>query len=370
MTHLPFWHGDAPGRPYELGLAHGRFLREAAERLDDPEFVEWLRDRCALDSNAALNLRMYLWELPDALGELLLRELQTSPLFGALFRENAARALLLPRRGPNRRTPLWLLRLRSQDLMQVVKRFGNFPVLLETYREAWDDLLRVRDLHKLAHAMAVGDVAVHRTRTDQPSPFAASLMFEFVGSMLYGGDQPRAEWRSQLLAVDRETLAGLVRPEEMRSLIDRRAVAGIERALQRMAEGSRPRTPDELADALAHLGDLSAEEPRDRAGADWRVYVDGLVEDGRGRVVEIAGEGRWIAAEYAGEYASLDVPDSQRAVLRRFLAGKGPITPREVVDRYGISKDDAVARLAELQASGEAVAGEFLPGGNEREWVD
>src|SRR5207302_6577383 len=98
----------------------------------------------------------------EELDELLLRELQISPLFGALFRENAARALLLPRRGPDRRTPLWLLRIRSQDLMQVVKRFGNFPVLLETYREAWDDLLRVRDLHRVAPAMATGELVAHR----------------------------------------------------------------------------------------------------------------------------------------------------------------------------------------------------------------
>ena len=136
----------------------------------------------------------------EELDELLLRELQISPLFGACFRENAARALLLPRRGPERRTPLWLLRLRSQDLMQVVKRFGNFPVLLETYREAWDDMLRVRDVQRVARSMAAGEIVVRRTKTDVPTPFAGSLMFEFAGNMLYGGDQPRAEWRTQLLA--------------------------------------------------------------------------------------------------------------------------------------------------------------------------
>src|SRR5205085_9973526 len=136
----------------------------------------------------------------EELEELLLRELQISPLFGACFRENAARALLLPRRGPDRRTPLWLLRLRSQDLMQVVKRFGDFPVLLETYREAWDDLLRVREVQHVADAIATGDIVVHRAKTDFPTPFASSLMFEFAGNMLYGGDQPRAEWRTQLLA--------------------------------------------------------------------------------------------------------------------------------------------------------------------------
>jgi ATP-dependent Lhr-like helicase len=254
--------------------------------------------------------------------------------------------------------------------MQVVKRFGDFPVLLETYREAWDDLLRVADVHKVARAMASGELVVRRTHTELPSPFAASLMFEFAGAMLYGGDQPRAEWRTQLLAIDRETLSTLIRPEEMRGLIDRRAVNGLEAVLQRMAEKSRPRSPDELADALAHLGDLSASELRDRAGPDWRTLAEGLVADGRARVADCGGEQRWIASEYADEYERLDVPAPQRSVIRRWMAAKGPVTPDEAAERYAISRDDAAARLQELQASGEVVAGEFLPGGTEREFVD
>jgi ATP-dependent Lhr-like helicase len=457
MPKMPFWEGELPGRPYELGLAFGEFMREADERLDQPEAVDWLRDRCGLDPAAALNLRTYLLELRESLGqlpsdrvvvveefrdelgdhrvvvhspfgkrvhhawllaararvrdalnieieamahedgfmirfpagddelpidlltqlpdeeeldELLMRELQISPLFGALFRENAARALLLPRRGPGRRTPLWLLRIRSLDLMQVVKRFGNFPVLLETYREAWDDLLRVRDVHKVSRALASGDLAVHRAKTDYPSPFAASLMFEFSGAMLYGGDQPRAEWRTQLLAIDRETLSTLIRPEQMRGLIDPRAVSGLEAVLQRMADRSRPRSASELGDTLAQLGDLSASELRDRAGPDWRTLADELVADGRARVMDIAGEQRWISADHALDYEGLHHANGQRNVIRRYLGSKGPITPEEIVQRYGLSPEDAVGRLQELQATGEVTAGEFLPGGTEREWVD
>src|SRR5437588_495818 len=260
--------------------------------------------------------------------------------------------------------------------MQVVKRFGNFPVLLETYREAWDDLLRVRDVHAVSRAMASGELVVHHTKTELPSPFAASLMFEFTGEMLYGGDQPRAEWRTQLLAIDRETLQGLIRPEEMRGLIDTRAVSGLEAVLQRMADRSRPRSPDELADALAHLGDLSAAELRDRVGPDWRTLADALVADRRARVIEVGGEQRWIASEHAIDYEGLrrtgtsPVPQAQRNVVRRHLAGRGPITPAEIAARYGVPLDEATARLQELQATGEVVAGEFLPGGTEREWVD
>jgi ATP-dependent Lhr-like helicase len=195
-------------------------------------------------------------------------------------------------------------------------------------------------------------------------------MFEFSGAMLYGGDQPRAEWRTQLLAIDRETLQGLIRPEEMRGLIDKRAVSGLEAVLQRMADGSRPRSADELADALAHLGDLSASELRDRVGPDWRVMADSLVADRRARVLRLGGEQRWVATEHASEYLQLPDIDAQRAVIRRWLAGKGPITPQEVTARYGVPPDDAAARLQELQATGEVVAGEFLPGGTDREWVD
>ncbi|MFN2544146.1 MAG: DNA glycosylase AlkZ-like family protein, partial [Actinomycetota bacterium] len=473
LLKIPFWRGDQPGRPLELGYAFGEFLRDASERLDEPEFVEWLRDRSGMESRAALNLRTYLLEMREALGELpsdrvvvledfldelgdhrivlrspfgarvhhawllaakarirdafnieaeavahddgfmirfprgdeeppldliaelpsgdeldelLLRELQISPLFGACFRENAARALLLPRRGPERRTPLWLLRLRAQDLMQVVKRFGNFPVLLETYREAWDDLLRVREVQQVARAIATGDIVVHRAKTDFPTPFASSLMFEFAGNMLYGGDQPRAEWRTQLLAIDRETLQGLIRPEQMRGLIDKRAVSGLEAVLQRLADKSRPRSVDELADTLAQLGDLSAAELRDRVGPDWRTMAQELAAERRAAVIELGGEQRWIAAEYEAEYGSLrgaglvpaDGPgtrpgpreDAQRTVIRRWLSAKGPVTPDEVTARYGIEAEEAAARLQELQATGEVVAGEFLPGGTEREWVD
>src|SRR5919106_1183206 len=173
-------------------------------------------------------------ELPDDedLDELLLRELQISPLFGVLFRESAARALLLPRRGPGRRTPLWLQRLRAADLLQLVKRLGDFPVLLEAYREAWDDLLRVRDLRRVADGLASGDIAVHRVTTEIPSPFAAHFLFDYNMEFRYVGDWPRAEWRSQLMAVDRDLLARVVRPDALRELLYVRALEGVERVLQ------------------------------------------------------------------------------------------------------------------------------------------
>jgi ATP-dependent helicase Lhr and Lhr-like helicase len=191
-------------------------------------------------------------DLPEdeELDDLLLRELQISPLFGVLFRECAARALLLPRRGPNQRTPLWLQRIRAQDLMQLVKRYGEFPILLEAYREAWDDLLRVRDFRKVADGLRSGDIAVRRIASDVPTPFAMHFLFDYNMAFQYVGDYPRAEWRSQLLAVDRDLLARVVRPDALRDLLDDRAIERVERLLQRIDDRSRPRGPDELADAL------------------------------------------------------------------------------------------------------------------------
>ena len=319
------------------------------------------------DSPAPIDLAV---DLPDdeELDELLLRELQISPLFGILFRESAARALLLPRRGPGRRTPLWLQRIRSQDLMQLVKRYGEFPILLEAYREAWDDLLRVRDFRKVADGLRSGEIAVHRITPDIPTPFAMHFLFDYNMAFQYVGDYPRAEWRSQLLAVDRDLLARVVRPDALRDLLDERAITRVEGLLQRMDDRSRPRTPDELADALSALGDLSDDEVRARVGARWRSMIDALVADGRAVRADVGGERRWIAAELADEYGGL--PGTIQTVVRRHLAGRGPVTAAEVAARYGVDEGAGASALLELQAGGEVSTGEFRPGGSEREWVD
>jgi ATP-dependent helicase Lhr and Lhr-like helicase len=459
MPSVPFWHGEQPGRPYELGVRAGDFLREAGSRLDGEDFEAWVAEECALGPRAAANLRRFLadqreatGELPtdrtvvieefdDELGdrrvvihspfgsrvhnawllairarirdaesldvegvgvddgimlrlpgrddpvpldlitnlpadedldELLLRELQISPIFGVLFRESAARALLLPRRGPDRRTPLWLQRIRAADLLQLVKRLGDFPVLLEAYREAWDDVLRVRDLRRVADGLESGDIAVHRVQTEAPSPFAAHFLFDYNMEFQYVGDWPRAEWRSQLMAVDRDLLARVVRPDALRDLLDVRALEGVERMLQRLDDRSRPRDPDELADALAALGDLTSDEVRARAGARWRELLDVLESDGRAVRTTVGGEERWVATEHLDEYRGLGSGEREasRRVVRRHLAGRGPVGAGEVAERYGLSGEETAAVLESLTAGGEVRAGEYRPGGSGREWVD
>ena len=459
LPSVPFWHGEQAGRPYEMGVKVGEFLREAASRLEGDDFEAWARESCALGPRAATNLRNFLaeqresaGELPsdrlvvieefdDELGdrrvvvhspfgsrvhhawllavrsrirdaenldaegvatddgfmlrfpgrdsaapveliadlpadeeldELLLRELQISPLFGVLFRESAARALLLPRRGPGQRTPLWLQRLRAADLLQLVKRYGEFPVLLEAYREAWDDVLRVRDLRTVAEGLRSGEIGVHRVVTDIPSPFAAHFLFDLHFALQYSGDQPRAEWRSQLLAVDRDLLARVVRPDALRDLLDERALQRVERMLQRLDERSRPRTADELSDALAALGDLTEDELRARCGPRWRDLVDVLAEDGRAVRVPVGDGPRWVAADHRADYEALAGGDAgaTATVIRRHLAGRGPVTAGEMAARYGLSEGRAAEVLFDLQARGEVASGEYRPGGTDREWVD
>ncbi|MGH2675645.1 MAG: DEAD/DEAH box helicase, partial [Actinomycetota bacterium] len=460
MPSIPFWHGEQPGRPYETGVRVGAFLREASDRLDDPEdFEAWVREECALGERAARNLHAFLLEQREAAGELpsdravvveefddelgdrrivfhspfgarvhhawtlavrarirdaenldveavavddgfmlrfpgrdspvplelitdlpvdeeldelLLRELQVSPLFGVLFRECAARALLLPRRGPDRRTPLWLQRIRAQDLMQLVRRYGEFPILLEAYREAWDDLLRVRDFRKVVDGVRSGAIAVRRIATDVPTPFAMHFLFDYNMAFRYVGDYPRAEWRSQLLAVDRDLLSRVVRPDALRDLLDERAIERVERLLQRIDDRSRPRGPDEVADALAALGDLSDGEMSVRCGARWREWAEALVADGRAVRVAVGGDRRWVASEHAGEYEAMAGGDPEAAgrVIRRHLAGRGPVTEEEIGGRFGIGAGAATAALLELRATGEVTAGEFSPAGSGREWVD
>ncbi len=308
----------------------------------------------------------------EELDELLLRELQVSPIFGVLFRESAARALLLPRRGPDRRTPLWLQRIRAQDLMQLVKRYGEFPILLEAYREAWDDLLRVRDFRKVADGLRSGEIAVRHVVSDVPSPFAFHFLFDYQMENRYVGDYPRAEWRTQLLAVDRDLLSRVVRPDALRELLDAGAIERVEALLQRMDDRSKPRTIDELADVLAALGDLDDEEMRARAGSRWREMAEALVEDGRAARVGVGGARRWVPADHADEYDAMAAGDraSMVAVLRRHLAGHGPVTAAELADRYGVPEGEITATLMELRSDGQVSTGEFRPGGTTREWVD
>ena len=237
---------------------------------------------------------------PDELEDLVVGELGGSALFGARFRENAGRALLIPRAYPGRRTPLWQQRLKSQSLLEVAKRYGQFPIVLETYRECLRDVLDVPGLHELLRSLHSRELSLVEVETPTASPFASSLLFDYVATYMYEGDTPNAERRAAALALDRDLLRELLGQEELRELIDPAALEQVEADLQRLSERTRADSVDALHDVLRRVGDLTDDEVRARGGTDE--WLEQLAGERRAVRLRVGGEPRWIAAEDAGLY--------------------------------------------------------------------
>src|SRR6201999_1317064 len=207
---------------------------------------------------------------PDELEDLVVGELGGSALFGARFRENAGRALLIPRAYPGRRTPLWQQRLKSQSLLEVARRYAQFPIVLETYREVLRDVLDLPGLHEILTKLHRRELSLVEVETPTASPFASSLLFDYVATYMYEGDQPNAERRAAALALDRELLRELLGQEELRELIDPGALETVEADLQRLSERTRADSVDAVHDVLRRVGDLTEPELHERGGtAEW-----------------------------------------------------------------------------------------------------
>lgn len=322
---------------------------------------------------------------PEELDELVLGRLGGSALFASRFRENAARALLLPHRGPVRRTPLWLQRQRAAHLLAVAARFPDFPILLETYRECLQDVF---DLEALRHLLI--DIRARRVRlleveTSEPSPFARSLVFDYVAAYMYEGDQPLAERRAQALSLDRALLRSLLGDEELHDLLPPDSFDEVELELQGLTESARARTADAVHDLLRRLGDLSLAELSARS-LDQQALAGWLAElqaQGRVVLVRIAGEERLIAAEDAGRYRDAlgialppsvpsaflsPVPDALRQLVRRWARTHGPFVPGTLQQRWGVPASRLVEVLDTLTAEGTLVAGALR--GQAREYCD
>src|SRR4029079_6590209 len=197
---------------------------------------------------------------PDDVENVLVEELARSSVFASHFRENAARALLLPRRRPGRRTPLWAQRLRAPQLMSVALRFPAFPITLETYREVLRDVFDLAALLEIRRGLSTGAIAIEPATTETASPFARSLVFDYVAAFLYQGDAPVAERKAQALTLDRDLLRELIGGGELRDLLDPAVLAEVEIELQQLAEGRKARDLDEIHDMLRRLGDLTVDE--------------------------------------------------------------------------------------------------------------
>ncbi len=410
---MPFWHGDRPGRPIELGRALGAFVREIRD-LSSERAAERLHDHYSLDAFASANLVQYLdeqgeatgavpddrtvvierfrdeigdwrvcilspfgtpvhapWAMaierrlmdafdlpvetmwgddgivirlpeaadelpldallidPDDIDELVVSTLPQTALFSARFRECAGRALLLPRRRPDRRTPLWQQRQRAADLLAVAAKYPTFPILLETSRECLQDVFDVPALREVLGQLRSRAVRVVQVDTTKASPMASSLLFNWIAAYMYEGDAPLAERRAAALALDRDLLRDLLGAEELRELLDPGVLADVELELQCLAEGRRARSADELHDVFRKVGDLSTAEVDLRcegdAGAAW---LDELVTTRRAIELAVGGEtalrgrrGRGALPRWAGVRAPARVADgvhrAGRAAARR-----------------------------------------------------
>jgi ATP-dependent Lhr-like helicase len=321
---------------------------------------------------------------PDELEDLVVRELSGSALFGARFRENASRSLLIPRAYPGKRTPLWQQRLKSQSLLEVARDFPRFPVILETYRECLRDVLDLPALRQILTDLHSRKLGLVEVETPTASPFASSLLFDYVATYMYEGDTPSAERRAAALALDRDLLRELLGQEELRELIDPEALTEVEEQLQHRAEPGRAQDRDALQQILRNVGDLSAEECAERVAEGYSAasMLEKLVAERRVAAVRVAGEERYVAGEDAGLYRDAlgvppppglpetflaDHPDAMRALVRRYARTHGPFPTAQLAARYGV---DPTPALRELEREGALVRGELLPGGSEREWCD
>ncbi|HUR15003.1 MAG TPA: ATP-dependent helicase [Mycobacteriales bacterium] len=463
---MPYWHGDALGRPLELGRALGAFTRELGKL--DREAALVRLEAAGLDAWAAGNLLSYLDEqraatgvLPDdrtivverfrdELGDwrlaihspfgaqvnqpwslaltarlrethgldvqamhsddgIVLRlpdadeppsgqaavfdpaeiegrvreEVGGSALFASRFRECAARALLLPKRNPQRRSPLWQQRQRAAQLLGVASQYGSFPVVLETMREVLQDVFDVPGLVQLMRDVEQRTVRVVEVETPRPSPFAQQLLFGYVGQFMYEGDSPLAERRAQALSLDSSLLAELLGQAELRELLDPEALAEVEAELQRLVPERHARDVEGAADLLRVLGALSTEDAVARgAQAAWLVELE---EARRAIRVRIAGEERWAAVEDAGrlrdalgtalpvgvpEAFTEPVGDPLGDLVSRYARTHGPFLAADVATRFGLGVAVVDGALSRLAATGRVVHGAFRPEGSGLEHCD
>ncbi|WP_433721423.1 ATP-dependent helicase [Actinoplanes sp. CA-051413] len=466
-ARMPFWKGDALGRPIELGRAIGARLRTLT-RAEDSKAIASLRDS-GLDEWAADNLMAYLreqrestrnlpddrtivverfrdelgdwrmtvhcvlgarvnapWALaiarrlserygvdgqvmpsddgivirlpdtaeeppgadlvafdPEEISQLVEESVGTSALFASRFRECAARSLLLPRRDPRRRQPLWQQRQRSAQLLDVAREFADFPVTLEAARECLQDVFDVPGLVGLMREIAGRKVRLVEAETPRPSPFARSLLFGYVGAFLYEGDAPLAERRAAALALDSTLLGELLGRVDLRELLDPTVVTESEAQLQWLTAARSPRDAEDAAELLRLLGDLSAADLTARGvELDW---LTTLQASRRAIQVRIASEERWIGVEDAGRYrdalgvalpvgvaeAYLEpVADPLGDLVARYARTHGPFAAATCAARFGLGVFVVEQALKRLSATGRVVSGEFSPGGAGTEWCD
>jgi len=469
-ARLPFWRGDAVGRPAELGAAIGRFTGELSgmdriefdkrcaeigladyagdnlwqllgdqrtattvvpsdttlvvERFRD-ELGDWrvilhspyglrvngplalavgrrLLDRYGVDekptaSDDGIVVRLpdtgdappgadvFVFE-PDEIEPLVTAEVGGSALFASRFRECAARALLLPRRQPGKRAPLWQQRQRAAQLLDVARKYPDFPIVLETVRECLQDVYDVPMLTELMARVAQRRVRMVEVETATPSPFAASLLFGYVGAFMYEGDSPLAERRAAALSLDTALLAELLGRIELRELLDAEVVAATARQLQHLASDRRARDAEGVADLLRLLGPLTESEIAERSTAsDIGAWLEGLHAAKRVLQVSYAGQTWWVAIEDIGRLRDAvgvavpvgvpagfteEVADPLGELMGRYARTRGPFTTTQAAERFGLGRRVAADVLSRMSLDTKLVRGEFTDADESDQWCD
>jgi ATP-dependent Lhr-like helicase len=371
VVHSPF--GAQVNAPWALAISaelHRRKRLDAQVMHSDDGIVLRLPD---VAESAVLRAQDVVLD-PELVDDILRTEVSSSALFAARFRECAARALLLPRRDPRRRQPLWQQRQRAGQLLSVAADYDRFPVVLESMRECLQDVYDVAGLRSLMRDIAARTVRVVEVQTQSPSPFARSLLFGYVGEFLYNTDAPLAERRAAALALDSTLLAELLGSESLRELLDADVIADVEADLQHVSEQRHAQDAEAAADLLRTLGDLTPDELGARGVA--REWIDELEESGRAIRVTVAGQERIAAVEDAARLrdglgvelpsgvptAFLEpVDDPVRELLARFARRRGPFTAQHAAERFGLGVAVVEQVLDKLTADGVLVRGQLQP---------
>ncbi len=323
---------------------------------------------------------------PSVAQDLVVRQLSSTALFAAKFREASARALLLPRRRVQSRAPLWQQRKRASDLLAVASQYPSFPMLLEAHRECLRDTFDMPALLDVLRSIKEGAIQVHVVDTPKASPFAASLLFGYVGNFIYDGDAPLAERRAAALSIDQTQLRELLGEADLRELLDPIAIAEVEAQLQLLGDNQRARSADGIHDLLLRLGDLARDEIALRVvSPDLLDSLAPLQRAGRILPIRVAGQIRTIAVEDAARYRdalqlklTASLPKSLLApvaspvleLVRRYARTHGPFTVREVAARFGLERPRCETVLRTLVRDGRILEGGFRPGGTDREFCD
>ncbi len=322
---------------------------------------------------------------PEEIEGLLVDHLADTALFAARFREAAGRSLLLPRRRPGGRTPLWLQRRRAAGLLSVAKQFGSFPIVLETYREILRDDFDLPALVDLLTQIRARRIRVAEVDLPAPSPFASSLLFAFVAAFMYEGDTPLAERRAAALTLDRELLRDLLGEAELRELLSAEVIATVEAELQRLVPDRAAKSVDAIHDLLRELGPLGLMDIGARsADVDVADAVEVLVDTRRLIRVHMHGEERYAAIEDASRLRDAHgvqpppgtphvflepVDDPLGDVVGRFARTHGPFTVELAARALHLAPAVVASALQALEAKGRVSRGSFAPGGSGVEWV-